>query len=142
MSPTRASSDIPQLRVLIVEDHQVLAMGLELLLDELGHELVDVVSTGEDAIRLAERQRPDLIVMDIGLDGDMDGIEAAREIGDCFGIRCIFFTGRTDPETRVRATSVNPVAFLSKTSTEEELRRILTVFNHERRLQRKTDQLY
>ena len=112
-------------------------MGLELLLDELGHELVDVVRTGEDAIRLAERQRPDLIVMDIGLDGDMDGIEAAREIRDRFAIRCIFFTGRTDPETRVRATSVNPVAFLSKTSTEEELRRVLTVFNDERGLQHK-----
>jgi DNA-binding NarL/FixJ family response regulator len=132
MSPTRASSDIPQLRVLIVEDHQVLAIGLELLLDELGHKLVDVVSTGEDAIRLTERQRPDLIVMNIGLNGDMDGIEAAREIGDRFGIRCLFFTGRTDPETRVRAASVNPVAFLSKTSTAEELRRVLTVFNAER----------
>jgi len=88
---TRANST--RLRVLIVEDHQLLAVGLELLLNKLGHEFVDVASTGEDAILLAERQRPDLIVMDIGLDGKMDGIEAARKIGDRFGIRCIFLQG-------------------------------------------------
>jgi two-component system response regulator len=117
-----------QLRVLIVEDHQLLAVGLELLLEQLNLKLVEVVSTGEGAIIAAERHRPDLILMDIRLEGEMDGIEAAKEIKNRFGIQSLFFTGQTDADTRDRAAVAEPIAFLDKTSTEADLRRVITAF--------------
>jgi two-component system, response regulator PdtaR len=120
-----------QLQVLVVENHELLAVGLELLLTQLGHKAVDVVGTGEEAIAAAERYRPDLILMDIGLDGEMDGIEAAQEIRARFGIRSLFFTGMADPETRQRAALVEPIAFLDKTSSKADLARIISTFNGE-----------
>jgi two-component system, response regulator PdtaR len=118
-------SDHRGLRILCVDDHQIIAAGLSSLLEELGHELVDFVSTGEEAIGSAERYKPDLIIMDIRLEGDMDGIEAASEIRQRFGIRSIFFSGYADPETRERANRADPVAFLDKTSSQAILARVI-----------------
>jgi two-component system, response regulator PdtaR len=120
-----------QLQVLVVENHELLAVGLELLLRQLGHKPVEVVGTGEEAIAAAERHRPDLILMDVGLDGEMDGIEAAQEIRTRFGIRSLFFTGMSDAETRMRAAVAEPIAFLDKTSSKAELARIIDIFNGE-----------
>ena len=113
------------MHVLIVEDHHLLAVGLELLLEEQGHDLVGVVSSGEQAVAAAEQHRPDLIIMDIALEGGMDGIDAAREIRSRLGIRSLFFTGVSDPETRQRAIAADPIAFLDKTSSPDQLRQVI-----------------
>jgi two-component system, response regulator PdtaR len=115
-----------QLRVLIVDDHQLLAVGLEVLLTQLGHTVVETVGTGEEAIVAAERHRPDLVLMDIRLEGDMDGIEAAKEIRSRFGIRSVFFTGQTDSKTRELAAEAEPIAFLDKTTSKAELARVIS----------------
>jgi CheY-like chemotaxis protein len=86
------------LRTLIVDDHEILGAGLACMLAELGHEVVDIVGTGEEAIESASRHKPDLIIMDVNLEGDMDGIAAATAIRQQLGIRSIFF-----PATRTRA---------------------------------------
>ena len=67
-------------RILIVEDELITAMDLKLKLEQLGYEVIDTVSTGEDGIYTAVEKRPDLILMDINLKGDMDGIEASKKI--------------------------------------------------------------
>jgi two-component system, response regulator PdtaR len=121
----------PRLRILIVEDHQILAVGLELLLARLGHEAVAIVDNGTDAIAAAERHRPDFIFMDVGLEGDMDGIDAAQEIRTRFGIRSLFFTGLSDPKTRERAALAEPIAFLDKASPKTELARVIGAFSEE-----------
>jgi two-component system, response regulator PdtaR len=118
----------PQLRVLVVENHQLMAVGLNLLLDQLGHTVVETVGTGEEAIVAAERHRPDFICMDIVLDGEMDGIEAAQEIQNRFGVRSLFFTGLSDPETRERAALAQPIAFMDKTIPETQLARAISAF--------------
>jgi DNA-binding NarL/FixJ family response regulator len=115
----------PRLRVLIVDDHQIICAGLECLLEELGHEVVEIVGTGAEAISSAERHKPDLILMDIHLEGDMDGIEAGSEIRKRFGIRSIFFSGDSDPETLKRAALAEPINILDKTTSQADLARVI-----------------
>jgi CheY-like chemotaxis protein len=118
----------PRLRVLVVDDHQVLGAGLSCLLEELGHEVVDFVGTGEEAITSAERYKPDLILMDVHLEDDMDGIEAASQIRRHWGIKSIFFSGYSDAETRKRASMAEPIAFLDKTSSKADLVGVINGF--------------
>jgi CheY-like chemotaxis protein len=121
----------PRLRVLVVDDHQVLGAGLACLLEELGHEVVDFVGTGQEAISSAERYKPDLILMDVHLDEEMDGIEAASQIRRRLGIRSIFFSGYSDAETRKRAIMAEPIAFLDKTSSKADLTRVINSIGSE-----------
>jgi two-component system, response regulator PdtaR len=123
----------PDLRVLIVENHQILAVGLELLLADLGHTVVGVIDTGEEAIVAAEQHQPDLVLMDVGLDGDIDGVQAAQEIRKRFGLRSIFYTGISNSDTRTRAALADPIAFLDKTSSKADLARVINAFGAELR---------
>jgi two-component system, response regulator PdtaR len=115
----------PRLRVLVVDDHAIIAAGIACLLRELGHRVVAIVGTGEEAISSAERHKPDLIVMDVRLDGDVNGIEAALEIRKRLGIRSILFSGYLDRETRERATVAEPIAFVDKTASQADLARVI-----------------
>jgi two-component system, response regulator PdtaR len=114
-----------QMRILVVENHQLMAVGLKWLLTRLGHNVVDVVGTGEEAVIAAEQHRPDFIFMDVGLDGEMDGVIAAQEIRNRFAIRSLFLTGLSDPATRERAALAEPFAFLDKTASKEDLARVI-----------------
>lgn len=73
-------------RILIVEDEFILAMNLKENLEWLGYTVVDIVDSGETAIEKATELRPDLVLMDIKLRGEIDGIEAAGEIWNCLQI--------------------------------------------------------
>jgi len=79
-------------RLLIVEDERIVAFDLKQKLEGLGYAVVGTVANGLDAVRDAENLRPDLVLMDIHLEGDIDGIEAARGIAESFGIPVIFLT--------------------------------------------------
>ena len=67
-------------RVLVVEDESIVAMGIKHKLENMGHIVVEMVSSGENAVRAAREHNPDIILMDIVIKGDMDGIEAAHAI--------------------------------------------------------------
>jgi CheY-like chemotaxis protein len=79
-------------RILIVEDEQIIAADLQNKLRRLGHEVIGTAIAGEDAIRMAEQVRPDLVLMDVQLDGAMSGTEAARIIRQRTGAQVIFIT--------------------------------------------------
>jgi CheY-like chemotaxis protein len=111
-----------QLRVLIVEDEFFISLHTKELLQAMGHVAVAVAVSAEQAVAFAERERPDVVLMDIRLMGARDGIAAAEEIRSKFGISSIFVTANTDAQTRARAEAVRPVAFLQKPLTEERLR--------------------
>ncbi|MDX1671136.1 MAG: response regulator [Balneolaceae bacterium] len=83
-------------RVLIVEDEAILAMTVEQMIRKMGHEVVDKVSSGEEAVTAAIEQKPDLILMDIRLRGKMNGIEAVSKIRKQMQIPVIYLTGNTD----------------------------------------------
>ena len=113
------------LRVLIVEDEFFIALDTKAMLEALGHTVVGIAVSAEQAIGLVEREQPDTILMDIRLIGQRDGIEAAEEIRSRFGLRSIFVTANTDLRTRQRAQAVNPLSFLEKPLTAHRLQAAL-----------------
>ena len=111
----------PARRVLVVEDEFFLAVQLEEWLLEGGFEVVDVLHTAEEAIAVADAERPDLVIMDIRLASETDGITAALEILARTGIRCIFATAFADAPTRERGDKARPFAWLRKPVTADAL---------------------
>jgi CheY-like chemotaxis protein len=116
---------------LIVEDEFFIALDVQAIVEALGHTIVGIAVSAEQAVTKAEIEKPDLVLMDIRLNGARDGIEAANEIHERFGIDSIFVTANTDPLTKQRAQSVKPVAFLEKPLTEARLRQALEQFRRE-----------
>jgi len=111
--------------ILIVEDEVLLAMDLELLLKEMGYGVTGCVITGEEALSAIERERPDLVLIDITLDGEMDGIETSRRIRQRHAVPVIFMTGNTDPDTLKRANESNPAGIVKKPLNTQDLRTVL-----------------
>ena len=101
-------------KILIVEDATITGMDLWHIFDLWGYEMCEQVISGEEAIKKSEDEKPDVILLDINLKGDIDGIEAARHIRSHFGIPVIFITGYTDPETRKKAETVEPAGYFVK----------------------------
>src|ERR1700733_3678431 len=83
-------------RILVVEDEFLIASAVEVDLSDGGFEVVAVANTATDAVGLAREKRPDLVIMDIRLVGDRDGVDAALEIFRETGIRCIFATAHAN----------------------------------------------
>lgn len=120
-------------RILIVEDEGITAMDLKMRLTNLGYEVVGIADTGEGAIALADEKRPDLILMDIMLKGEMDGIQAAEHIKPALGIPVIFLTAYADNTTLRRAKVTEPYGYILKPFEERELHTNIQValFKHE-----------
>ena len=118
----QADVETRSLRVLIVEDEFFISLDTKRLLHKLGHVVVAVAVSADQAVDIAERERPDVVLMDIRLIGTRDGIDAAEEIRRRLGIGSIFVTANTDPRTRQRAAAVQPMGFLEKPLTEQRLR--------------------
>ena len=89
---------MPRARILIVEDESVSALFMRLMLEKEGHQVSDCVRSGEEAILKADELKPDLMLMDIKLDGEIDGVEAADTILGRHGIPSIFMTAYTQDE--------------------------------------------
>lgn len=108
-------------KILVVEDQTIVALNIKNRLRNLGYAVPVAVVSGEEAIREAELTNADLVLMDIMLKGDMDGIEAARIIKSRFGIPIIYLTACTDFETLERAKLTDPEGYISKPFKEEDL---------------------
>ncbi|MEJ2555222.1 MAG: response regulator [Anaerolineae bacterium] len=108
-------------RILIVEDEALVARGIQDRLKELGYEVPAVVDSGPAAVDTAAELRPDLALMDIGLKGDMDGIQAADQIRDRFDIPVIYLTAYSDEETLKRARVTQPFGYLVKPFRTDDL---------------------
>jgi len=101
-------------KILIVEDESLIALQLEIKLSKMGYEICSLSASGEEAIYAAKNDHPDVILMDIRLIGEMDGIEAARQIGQFSRTPVIFTTGYPDNSLKERAMKLKPSAFLIK----------------------------
>jgi len=112
---------------MIVEDEIVIAMELQKKLKNLGYTVIGVVSSGEEAVESAAAAKPDLVLMDIKLAGEMDGIEAARRIHEQFDIPIVYLTAHTDEKTLQRAKLAQPFGYLVKPFSEVELRTTIEV---------------
>ena len=114
------------LRVLVVEDEFFISLDTKALLQSMGHTVVAIAVSADQAVRLAGQEKPDVVLMDIRLAGTRDGIDAAEEIRSRFGVSSIFVTANSDPQTRRRAQAVQPLDFLEKPLTEQRLRLCLS----------------
>lgn len=108
-------------RILVVEDEAIVAMDIQNRLKHLGYETAGVCSSGEDAVDKAGKLKPDLILMDIMLEGGMDGIEAAGVINEDFGIPVVYLTAYADQKTLERAKITNPFGYIIKPFEDREL---------------------
>ena len=108
-------------RILIIEDDLLIATMIEVALTEAGFEVTGVLKTGEEALRTAGVDRPDLAVVDIRLAGDRDGVDTAIELFRSYGIRCIFASAYSDQEARRRAEVAAPLGWLQKPYTMQAL---------------------
>lgn len=111
-----------KVRVLIVEDEVFTADQEEKRLLELGYEIVGKADTGVDAVQLARETRPDLVLMDIKLRGNMDGIDAANEIKTKLDIPVIYVTAYADDDLLQRARVTEPFGYILKPFDDKELK--------------------
>ena len=108
-------------RVLIVEDDVPLSAVVEDTLTYEGYAVVGTARSAEEAISMALDHGPDLVLMDVRLLDNSDGIAAAGEILERTGIRCLMATGQTDAKTKARAALVQPLGWLPKPYGNEEM---------------------
>lgn len=108
-------------RILVVEDEYILAINLQESLESLGYTVLGMTDSAEEAIEKATELRPNLILMDIRLRGDMDGIQAAEQIWNNLQIPVIYVTGYSDKSTVERATLTSPFGYILKPIKEQEL---------------------
>jgi DNA-binding LytR/AlgR family response regulator len=101
-------------KILLVEDDMITAADISMQLTQLGYEVSGITPRGEDALRSIESTRPDLVLMDVHLKGQLDGVETAQRIAERHGIPLIFLTANADSATFDRAKAVKPYAFISK----------------------------
>ena len=104
----------PAARVLVVEDDWFAGMDMQGALQDAGFTVLELATTAEEAIEAARVHEPDIIIMDVRLVGERDGVDAALEIGRRFGIRCLFVSAFVDPELRSRAEPAHPFGWLTK----------------------------
>ncbi|AEG18159.1 response regulator [Methanobacterium paludis] len=107
--------------ILIVEDEMILAMSMKQELMNLDYNIVDVVDTGEKAIKSANELKPDLIMMDITLKGKMDGIESAKQINENLDIPIIYMTAYSNDDVLNRIIKTKTYGYLCKPFEKEEM---------------------
>src|SRR6516162_641497 len=108
-------------QILVVEDERVVATAIKNELKQFGYDVRDTASSAAEAVDMAVRNRPNLVLMDIHLKGERDGIEAAREIRSRCGIPVVFLSAFADPETVARAGAAEAFGYLLKPYEEREL---------------------
>lgn len=101
-------------RILVVEDEILVGIMLSRKLESCGYDVGDVIINGEEAVRVTDRERPDVILMDIALSGSLNGLEAARQIRDKYNIPIIIFTGYDTEKLSQQVLDIEPVAIISK----------------------------
>jgi diguanylate cyclase (GGDEF)-like protein/PAS domain S-box-containing protein len=116
-----------QTRILVVEDESIVALDIQDRLEALGYDVPTPVASGEKAIEQAGELRPDLVLMDIQLQGRMDGVEAADQIRRLFGIPVIYLTANADHPTVQRAKVTEPFGYVIKPFEERELHTTIEV---------------
>ncbi|HHP7242718.1 MAG TPA: response regulator [Cyclobacteriaceae bacterium] len=102
------------LKVLIVEDDVIAQMTLESMLNQLDIQKIRGVNNAEDALEIIADQKIDIVLLDILIKGDKDGLELAKEIEQSYGIPTIFLTASTDKHTAMKAMQIKNYGFLSK----------------------------
>jgi len=114
-------ADLDPIRILIVENEGLVGCDLATTLTTLGYQVVALCRTGEEALQLADDLRPDVVLMDVHLAGQLDGVETARLMGLRTTVAVIYLTACADKETVARARDTHPYGYLLKPYTDQDL---------------------
>ncbi len=132
-------------KILIVEDEHIIALDLQARLKRQGYDVVGAVPSGEKALERAAVARPDLVLMDITLEGNMDGVQAGKRLREGFHIPVIYLTAHVDEATMQRAKITHPFGYLVKPYEEKTLHRTIqmALYTHqmEQKLQESQERL-
>jgi len=113
------------MRILVVEDERIIALALSHVIKTSGHEVLACVPSGEEALAALEHTAADLVLLDIRLEGELDGVETAKRIVERYGTRVAFTSASSDLATQGRIQTLNPVAILTKPVLGSELRALM-----------------
>ena len=113
--------------VLIVEDEAIVAASIQMRLSEMGYQVAGIAASGSGALALADQVRPDLVLMDIGLQGAMDGIETAQEMRNRFRLPVVFLTALAESSTLQRAIEAEPFGYILKPFEDRELQIVIEI---------------
>ncbi len=122
-------------RVLVVEDERIVAAALQKQLQQLGYEVPALAYAGEEAVRLAKELRPDLVLMDVQLEGELDGVEAAARVRG-LGIPVIYLTAYSNRDTLERAKVTEPYGYILKPYEDRELHVVVETALYKHRCER------
>jgi len=136
--------------LLIIEDEMIIAANISLQLTHLGYEVIGIISKSKEVLQHLSKQTPDIILMDINLKGELDGIEVATLIQKEYKIPIIYLTANSDENHFERAKATNPYAFISKPFKKLDLQRAIELTlvrikeeqNREKSLDSFTDEPY
>src|ERR1700677_2467291 len=120
-------------RILIVEDERVTAEDLRDILTDLGYSVTALVSNAADAIAQAQENAPDIALMDIRIQGEMDGTATALVLRDRFNIPVIYLTAHVDGDTVARAKHAGPLGYITKPFQEAALHASIEIALHRHR---------
>jgi PAS domain S-box-containing protein len=123
-------------RILIVEDEIITAKDIKECLQDNGYIVPAMVSSGEEAIRMAKKENPDLVLMDIMLKGEMDGIETARQIHSISNIPVVYLTAYSDKNILERAKITEPFGYILKPFNERELQINIEIALYKHKMER------
>ena len=111
--------------VAVIDDEFIIAEGLTLQLEDLGMTVCGTAATADDAVRLVQEKRPAIVLMDVRLDGEKDGVDAAIAIHETVGSKVIFVTGSREPATMERIQLDHPAGVLFKPISDWQLRQAI-----------------
>jgi len=124
-------------KILLVEDERIVAMDLKHRLENMNYTVLAVVSSGEEAVEKAALMLPDLILMDIVLMGEMDGIHAAQIIKDNYNIPVLYLTAYSDEKTLKRAKITGPFGYIIKPFEDMELHSAIEIALYKHEMEKK-----
>ncbi len=123
---------MPKVKILVVEDEGLVAQDIGSCLSRFGYQVTAIVSNGKDALKEVRKTPPDLVLMDIILEGEWDGIETARRMRRLLDVPIVYITAYSDEQTIEKAKVTEPYGYILKPIDEKELHIVveLTVFKH------------
>ncbi|GBE27734.1 blue-light-activated protein [bacterium BMS3Bbin03] len=124
-------------RIVVVEDESIVAMEIEDRLYSLGYQVLGTYASGEEALKQIDKLQPDLILMDIMLHGELDGIETAEKIRNQYNIPSVYLTANSDENTLQRAKITEPYGYLLKPFEERELHTTVEMALYKSKMERK-----
>jgi two-component system, response regulator PdtaR len=113
--------------VAVIDDEFLIVEGLSAQLEDLGFRVCGAAATADDAVTLVQAERPMLVLMDVRLDGEKDGVDAAIAIHETVGSKVIFVTGSREPATMARIDLDHPAGVLFKPITDRQLKQAIEV---------------